>query len=187
MREYALQSFKAFNTGCFLWGRSGSGKSGALSYVTAWAHENNWAVISIPRARKFTTNRLKIERHINGLYLQTQLAKELLEDLKQSNQEKFEELKVNLEIYGHFDKTGIHDDELETCHTDKNGIKYFREYDPRRRVWNDAWKDHLTDMELKQIAKDTPKMLERISQFLEKPKTLIEIANYGIENPEQAT
>jgi len=187
MRDYSLQSFRGFNTGSFLWGRSGSGKSGTLSYVIAWAHENNWVVINIPRARKFTSNKIKIERHINGLYLQTQLSKELLEDLKVSNQVKFEELKVNHSIYGKFDKTGTHDDELESCHTDSQGIKNFREYDPRRRVWNDAWKDHLTEMEIKQISKDTPKMMERISDLLKKPETLLDIANYGIENPDQAT
>lgn len=187
MREYALQGFKGFNTGCFLWGQAGSGKSGTLAYVTAWAHENNWVVVSIPRARKFTSNRVKIERHINGLYLQNQLAKEFLEDLKFSNQTQFENIKVDLSIYGKIDKTGVHDDELATCATDENGIQYFREYDPRRRVWNDAWKDHLTEMELKQITKDTPKMLERVSHFLKEPKTLMEIAEYGIENPEQAT
>jgi hypothetical protein len=178
MREYSLQSFKGFNTGGLIWGRSGSGKSGTMSYVIAWAHENNWAVISVPRARKFTTNKLQIERHFNGLYMQKQLAKEFLEDIRFSNQQKFEELKVNLDIYGKFDMTGIHDDEPEPCP---------RVFDTRRRVWSDSWKDHLTEFELKQIAQDTPKMKERISDFLKEPKTLIEIADYGIENPEQAT
>eukprot|EP00344_Euplotes_crassus_P006583 CAMPEP_0197000198 /NCGR_PEP_ID=MMETSP1380-20130617/5195_1 /TAXON_ID=5936 /ORGANISM="Euplotes crassus, Strain CT5" /LENGTH=725 /DNA_ID=CAMNT_0042417395 /DNA_START=3 /DNA_END=2180 /DNA_ORIENTATION=+ len=187
MREYSLQGFKGFNTGCFVWGRSGSGKSGTLAYATAWAHENNWVVISIPRARKFTDNRVKIERHINGLYVQEQLAKELLEDLRISNLAHFEKMPVDLNIYGKMDKTGVHDNELATCHTDENGIKYFREYDPKRRVWNDAWKEHLTEFELKQITKDTPKMLERISHFVKEPKTLLEIADYGIEHPEQAT
>jgi len=100
MREYALQSFKGFNSGMFMWGRSGAGKSGALGYIVAWAHENNWAVINIPRARKFTHTPCTLERHINGLYIQKQFAKELLEDLKISNQQKLEEMKVNMELYG---------------------------------------------------------------------------------------
>jgi small subunit ribosomal protein S29 len=178
MREYALQGFKGFNTGCLLWGRSGSGKSGALSYVIAWAHENNWAVVAIPRARKFTHGGIHIERHLNGLYMQPQLAKELLEDLRIANQQKFDDFKVNLDIYGKFDMTGIHDDEPEPCP---------RTFDPRRRTWSDAWKDHLTDMELKQIAKDTPRMQKRISDFVKEPRTLGEIADFGIENPDQAT
>lgn len=160
-----------------LWGRSGSGKSGTLSYVVAWAHENNWVVINIPRARKFTSSKVKIERHINGLYLQKQLAKELLEDLKFSNNQRFEEIKVNQSLYGKFDQTGIHDEEPEPCP---------RTFDPRRRTWSDAWKEHLTEIELKQIAKDTPKMKERISDHLKEPKTLMDIANYGIENPDQS-
>lgn len=120
---------------------------------------------------------IKIDRHINGLYLQPQLAKELLEDLKISNQARFEEMKVNLDLYGKFDMTGIHDDEPEPCP---------RVFDPRRRTYSDAWKEHLTEYELKQIAKDTPRMQQRISDFLKEPETLIEIANYGIENPDQA-
>jgi len=178
MREYSLQSFKGFNTGCLLWGKSGSGKSGTLSYVIAWAHENEWAVISIPRARKYTHGGIRIERHINGLYLQNQYAKELLEDLKKSNEQKFEEIKVNLDIYGKFDMTGISDDEPEPCP---------RMWDHKRKIWSDTWKDHLTEFELKQIAKDTPRMKERISNHLKAPETLSEIADYGINHPEQAT
>lgn len=161
-----------------LWGRSGSGKSGTLSYTIAWAHENNWSVVSIPRARSFTLNMFKIERHINGLYIQKQLAKELLEDILIANEQKFEEIKVDLSIYGKYDQTGIHDDEPEPCP---------RVYDPRRRTWSDAWKDHLNEMELKEIAQETPKMKERISDFLKEPKTLSEIAMYGIKNYDQAT
>jgi len=187
MRENSLQSFKGFNTGCYVWGKQGSGKSGTLAYVTAWAHENNWVVINIPRASKYTSNRVKIERHINGLHLQDQLAKELLEDLRVSNQDQFEKIKVDHSIYGKMDKTGVHDSEYATCHTNNKGIQKFREHDSRKRVWNDAWKEHLTELERKQIAKDTPKMLERISHFLKEPKTLLEIADYGIENPEFAT
>jgi len=110
--------------------------------------------------------------------MQPQLAKELLEDLKIANQQKFEEFKVNLDIYGKFDMTGIHDEEPEPCP---------RTFDPRRRTWSDAWKDHLTDMELKQIAKDTPRMQKRIADFIKEPKTLADIADFGIENPDQAT
>jgi small subunit ribosomal protein S29 len=146
--------------------------------VISWAHENNYAVIAIPRARKFTHGGIHLERHVNGLYLQPQLAKELLEDLRTSNQQKFEELKVNLKIYGKMDMTGVSDDEPEPCP---------RIYDKRRHTWSDAWKDHLTEMELKQIAKDTPRMNSRISDHLKAPETLIEIANYGIENSDYAT
>jgi small subunit ribosomal protein S29 len=161
-----------------LWGKSGSGKSGTMSYVISWAHENDWAVVNIPRARKYTTVAILIERHINGLYLQHQLAKELLEDLFKSNEQKFEELKVNLDIYGKYDMTGISDEEAEPCP---------RIWDQQRRVWSDAWRDHLTEFEIQQIENDTPRMEGRISDFLKEPKTLSEIAQYGIENPDQST
>lgn len=74
--------------------------------------------------------------------------------------------------------TGVSDDDPEPCP---------RIYDKRRHTWSDAWKDHLTEMELKQIAKETPRMQSRISDHLKTPETLIEIANYGIENSDYAT
>ena len=177
MREYALQRFKGFNSNILLWGRSGAGKSGTLSYVVAWAHENEWVVINVPRARKFINGEAIIERHINGLYMQKELAKEFLQDLNVSNQQKFEEIKVDLDLYGKFDMTGISDDEPEPCP---------RIWDNQRKVWSDAWKQHLTDFELKEIAENTPKMMERISDHLKEPKTLSEIAEYGINNSDQA-
>jgi len=74
--------------------------------------------------------------------------------------------------------TGVHDDDPEPCP---------RVYDPVRRTWSDAWKDHLTEMELKEIASDTPRMMSRVSEHVKEPKNLLEIAEYGIENPDYAT
>lgn len=74
--------------------------------------------------------------------------------------------------------TGVSDDDPEPCP---------RIWDKTRRVWSDSWKEHLTDFELQLIEKDTPRMKERIADHLPEPKTLTEIANYGIEHPEQAT
>ena len=178
MRKYALQRFKGFNSSCLLWGKSGSGKSGTLSYLVSWAHENNWVVINLPRVRKFVTASIIVERHINGLYLQNQFAKELLEDLYVSNEQKFEEIKVNLDTYGKFDMTGISDDEPEPCP---------RIWDKQRRTWSDSWKDFLSEYELQQIDMDTPRMKSRISDTLKEPKTLADIAKQGIEDQEQAT
>jgi len=73
-----MKGFKGFNSGCFVTGWAGSGKSGILTYVTAWAHENKWAVVSIPNGKKFVHHKGEedsksenpfVERHKNGLYL----------------------------------------------------------------------------------------------------------------------
>lgn len=50
-RAYTITGFKGFNSGCFLTGRGGCGKSGVLTYVVAWAHENEWVVVAIPWGR----------------------------------------------------------------------------------------------------------------------------------------
>jgi Mitochondrial ribosomal death-associated protein 3 len=51
-----MEGFKGFNSGCFLTGKGGSGKSGILTYVNAWAHENKWVVISVPKGRYWSSH-----------------------------------------------------------------------------------------------------------------------------------
>lgn len=54
IRRVSLPQFKGANSGVMLWGSRGSGKSQVLSYVSAWAHENKWAVLNIPRCEAYT-------------------------------------------------------------------------------------------------------------------------------------
>jgi hypothetical protein len=75
MRRVSLPRFKGANSGLLLWGPRGTGKSQILSYVSAWAHENRWAVVNVPRCEAFTDGRHEIFRYKNGLYLQPILAK----------------------------------------------------------------------------------------------------------------
>jgi len=51
-----MVGFKGFNSGCFITGKGGCGKSGILTYVTCWAHENKWVVISVPRGRYWSSH-----------------------------------------------------------------------------------------------------------------------------------
>jgi hypothetical protein len=69
MRRVSLDRFKGNNSGVLLWGRRGVGKSQILSYVTAWAHENSWMVVTVPRCEMFTDGTENIFRAKNGLYL----------------------------------------------------------------------------------------------------------------------
>jgi hypothetical protein len=43
--------------------------------VSAWAHENRWAVVNVPKCEAYTDGRQEIFRFKNGLYLQPILAK----------------------------------------------------------------------------------------------------------------
>ena len=75
MRRVSLPRFKGGNSGLLLWGQRGCGKSQVLSYVSAWAHENRWAVLNVPRCELFTDGTQEIFRYKNGLYLQPIIAK----------------------------------------------------------------------------------------------------------------
>lgn len=47
-RRVSLPNFKGNNSGLLFWGPRGCGKSQILTYATAWAHENNWLVLTVP-------------------------------------------------------------------------------------------------------------------------------------------
>jgi hypothetical protein len=79
-------AFKGFNTGGLLWGERGSGKSQILSYLTAWAHENNWINLTVASCPEFVEGEHRIERMQNGLYLQPELAERMLSDLAIQNE-----------------------------------------------------------------------------------------------------
>ena len=91
VRRVGLQKgmFKGFNTGGLLWGETGSGKSQILSYLTAWAHENQWVNLTVANCPEFVDVSHNTERMENGLYLQHSLATRMLNDLKISNEEIF--------------------------------------------------------------------------------------------------
>jgi hypothetical protein len=51
-------------------GDRGTGKSGVLSFITIWAHKNNWIVVNVPNASKFTNEKTIFNRHHKtGLYV----------------------------------------------------------------------------------------------------------------------
>lgn len=108
-------AFKGFNTGGLLWGETGCGKSQILAYLAAWAHENSWINISVPSCAEFADGTFIIERMDNGLYMQFELAKRLLGDLRTQNEQIFTEMDVDLGRYGKFDMTGARDGDPEPC------------------------------------------------------------------------
>ena len=69
-----MKGFKGFNSGCLLYGDCGVGKSGIMSYLTAWAHDSNWIVVNVPHATKIVSTGLRVQRLENGLYMQEEVA-----------------------------------------------------------------------------------------------------------------
>lgn len=63
IRRVSLNRFKGANSGCLFWGSRGVGKSQILTYATAWAHENKWMVVTIPRCEMFTDGTEEIFRY----------------------------------------------------------------------------------------------------------------------------
>jgi small subunit ribosomal protein S29 len=88
------------------------------------------------------------------------------------------EFDVDLNVYGKCDITGVHDDEAEPCP---------RVWDEVRKTWTDEWKNALYDNEVKALQARYDTMDYRLSDKLEAPQKLIDIINYGIENPDAAT
>lgn len=83
-----------------------------------------------------------------------------------------------MDHYGKYDISGVKDGDPEPCP---------RVWDPLRGVWSDDWKEELYDVEIENLAMDYEKMSHRLSDKLTDPKKLIEIAEFGIQNPELST
>ena len=83
-----------------------------------------------------------------------------------------------MSIYGKYDISGVKDGEPEPCP---------RVWDAKRQVWSDSWKDHLYDIEVKNLNAKYETMNYRLSDKLADPKTLMQLVNEGRANPELAT
>ena len=102
----------------------------------------------------------------------------MLQDFKTANAQLSREFDVDLDVYGKCDITGVHDDEAEPCPN---------VWDAKRQTWTDAWKEMLVEPEIKAYQARYDAMDYRMSEKLEAPKKLIDIVNYGIENPDAST
>ena len=123
-----------------LHGVKGIGKSMICNYAIAWAHECNWITFAVHKAHEITHKKgLEVLRMENGLYHQKDEAVLLLKDFLHTNEVNLKKLTVDLSLYGTFDNTGVRDGDPEPCP---------REYDVRRKVWNDSWKVHLFETEI---------------------------------------
>ena len=178
IRSTSFHQFKGNNTGCLLWGERGCGKSQILTYVTAWAHESDWINFTISNPEEFVGGKTDLFRHKNGLYTQDDLAANMLFAFKHSNEQKLQDFEVDMNLYGKFDLTGVHDREHEPCP---------RVWDPVREVYSDHWKEQLLELEVKNLQAKYETMNYRLSDKLRDPKTIIDICDYGIANPGLAT
>ena len=54
-------------------------------------------------------------------------------------------------------------------------------------MWSDSWKEQLYDIEIKNLQAKYESMNFRLSDRLSDPKTLMQIVDEGIANPDLAT
>lgn len=178
IRRVSLPKFKGVNSGVLLWGNRGVGKSCILSYATAWAHENNWVVVTVPNCEMFTDGTEDIFRYKNGLYLQKDVAYRFLYDFMHSNERILRETDVDMSVYGKVDISGVKDGDPEPNP---------RIWDDQRQCWSDSWKENLYDFEVKDLNAIYDEMNYRCADKLPDPKKLYDIAQLGMDNPDLAT
>jgi small subunit ribosomal protein S29 len=85
---------------------------------------------------------------------------------------------VDMSLYGKIDYSGTHDDDPEPCP---------RVWDPVRKCWSDSWKEHLYDHEIKFLQQRFAEQEIRCSERLLHPKTMLELIDFGVNNPHLGT
>lgn len=83
-----------------------------------------------------------------------------------------------MSLYGKIDYTGMREGDPEPCP---------RVWDNERKCWSDAWKEQLFDFEIKYLQQQYEEMNVRCADKLPNPKKLIDIVDFGINNPDLAT
>lgn len=160
----------------FLGGEGGTGKSMILTYVSMWAYKNGWLVLNLPNAYKLNNDpSVTYRRAYNGMFMTEDYARKWLEQFRSANLELVKKTRVNLDLYGKIDYTGIHDNEY-------NPIPNL--YDPKREVhFNEV--DKLgpePDLVDEGLQKEI-----RMGSFIPNPETLKDICLAGIKDEKLAT
>lgn len=170
--------YSGFNSGILLYGEAGCGKSCVLSYLHSWAKENNWFSVPVFKASNFFSKvNEDLEPHANGLFITEKAAKEFLLEMKVINLEILVKT-TYLPEFGTINFAGEKDGAYEAFPT---------LWDEQREIFTDAWKQFPFAKSIDDIARHSPDQAQRISDFLPNPKNLLDIANFGLDNPRFAT
>lgn len=163
----------------FLGGEGGTGKSMILLYLSMLAHKSGWIVVNVPNAYKWTHDtKAKYPRAHNGLYVITEHAIKWLDQFMNANLEILRNNKVNMEIFGKYDLTGVHEDEADPVQD-----IYYADRKTNFNEVSEKMKQRTQD-EQEQQRVDAKK---RITNVLKNPKNILSIAEAGIKHPEYST
>ena len=175
-----MEGSKSFlKRGWLLEGKRGTGKSCVLNAVVAWARrQGNWIVMFEPLGSRFGKEIAEIKRSNCGIYIQNQLAKELLERFIMFNKALLEKVSVNGAFYG---RTGIDSSQLE------NIERVYLPMIEKAVQENDAKFPCLED-KIKEISRLRQSLiLPSMKKQLPVPSCLLEICEFGINNSAYAT
>lgn len=137
--DSAFPKYAAFSGTTILTGPAGSGKSNILNAVALWAlAEGSWVVLKVPRACDITRNPSTLVWHHSGLYLQPEVAFDILADFESVNKDKLASIPVNAELYGKYNVAGLHDVK------DKEYVPLPAQHKwlEHLQVFSDDWKRH---------------------------------------------
>lgn len=81
-------------------GKKGAGKSQVLNLLTMWARRSGWLVVMEPVPSRYSKEIADIKRSNNGVYIQSEFAKQFLEATSIANREMLLEIPVDLSVYG---------------------------------------------------------------------------------------
>eukprot|EP00331_Platyophrya_macrostoma_P021996 CAMPEP_0176439114 /NCGR_PEP_ID=MMETSP0127-20121128/19738_1 /TAXON_ID=938130 /ORGANISM="Platyophrya macrostoma, Strain WH" /LENGTH=702 /DNA_ID=CAMNT_0017823297 /DNA_START=17 /DNA_END=2125 /DNA_ORIENTATION=- len=178
MREFGNKKFSGFNSGMLVHGRTGAGKSALLLLTTMWAYRNNWVVLLVPDGHRLVDCRVEPEFQFQwhkktGLFMQFDLARQLLESFREANAELLAQIPVNMKFFGKFDVAGVHESDPEPVPVT---------YDPERKLFSNDWEKDIDEDEKIDIREEQREFDITLSQLLPKPKNLLEIADIGINH-----
>lgn len=179
MQNFGLKGFTSPNSNIMLYGTRGSGKSGVLNFLQTWAYENGWVTIKVPSVYRLTQEKIPAVRHEESrLYLQTDLAKEILKDFAETNKHLLNKIPVNLELYGFINIAGCHEKEPEPVPNTYDEWNQSKLYDSDKFLFPDELNSKINDQRDWRI---------KLSEKEDKPKTLAELCALGEKYPDYCT
>lgn len=109
LKCFGMKHVVGINSNLMIYGDKGTGKSGVLNYVATWAWKNNWLLLKIPSVHRITQEEIRFVRHEESrVYLQNELAKEVLDDFVATNAHLLQRFPFNPELYGQVGLAGNH-------------------------------------------------------------------------------
>ena len=162
--------------GWLLEGKRGTGKSTILNSVVAWARsQGNWIVMFEPLGSRFGKEIADITKSSCGVYIQNELSKQFLERFLLFNRSLLEQVSVDLNFYG---RVGIDSSQIETVE---------RVYLPLIEKAVDQ-KNLSPEERVREISRLRNSIrIPSMKSQMEKPSSLADICEFGIDNISFAT